>query len=100
GLGDFDTDANWPTFFVRLSPFLTMIGLLVTMLAVASMITLRRRKRSLLLPAPRPLGIAEECRRSGMAEGALLSARALKIAVVHINAGQSLHVTEVAKTLP
>jgi hypothetical protein len=82
GLGDFNTEGNWPEFFERLTPFFFAIATLVILLTVASMNTLRRRKRSLLLPAPAPLGLAEECRRTGIDEATLVSARALRIAIV------------------
>jgi hypothetical protein len=93
GLGDFDTEANWPTFFDRLMPFFETIVGLVWFLMLASVLTLRRRRRSLLLPAPAPLGLAEECRRSGMTETELTSGRALRIAIVHLDAAQKIRVT-------
>jgi hypothetical protein len=93
GLGDFDTDANWPIFFEKLTTFLLTTMVLVWLLTLASLLTLRQRRRGLSLPASAPLGLAEECRRSGMTEAELLSARSLRIAVVHIDAEQCHHVT-------
>jgi hypothetical protein len=93
GLGDFDTEGNWPIFFDRLMPFFETTLVLVWFLILASVLTLRRRRRSLLLPEPAPLGLAEESRRSGMTEAELTSARALRIAVVHLDAEQKIRVT-------
>jgi hypothetical protein len=86
GFGDFDTEANWPMFFERLTPFLMTIALLVSLLGVASVRTLQRRRRALFLPLPAPLGLAEECRRAGLDERTLISARASRIVIVHIGA--------------
>jgi len=86
GFGDFDTEANWPIFFERLTPFLVTIALLISLLGVASMRTLQQRRRSLLLPIPVPLGLTEECRRAGLDEQELTSARASMIVIVHIDA--------------
>jgi hypothetical protein len=86
GLGDFDTEANWPIFFGRLTPFLATAGLLISLLVVASMLTLQRRQRALSLPVPIPLGQAEQCRRAGIDEPTLTSVRDLPIVIVHIDA--------------
>jgi hypothetical protein len=48
--------------------------------------TLQQRRRSLLLPIPVPFGLTEECRRAGLDEQELTSARASMIVVVHIDA--------------
>jgi hypothetical protein len=85
GLGDFNTEPNWPMFFQRLTPFLVTIALLVSLLGVASARTLRRRRRALLLPLPTPLGLAEECRRAGLDEQELTSARTSMSVIVHID---------------
>jgi hypothetical protein len=86
GIYDFYTKPDWPEFLTRMVPFLGAIATLVLMLVVASVSTSRRRRSSLLLPTPAPLAVAEECRRAGMDETALASARTLRIAVVHIDA--------------
>lgn len=86
GLGDFDTEANWPMFFERLTPFLVTIALLVSLLGVASVRTLQRRRHSLLLLIPAPLELVEQCCRAGIDERTLTSARDSKIVVVHIDA--------------
>jgi hypothetical protein len=85
GLGDFDTEANWPIFFERLTPFLVTIALLISLLFVASMLTSQRRRRALLLPIPVPLSLAEQCCRAGIDAHTLISARDLKIVIVHID---------------
>jgi hypothetical protein len=84
GLGNFDTEANWPIFFERLTPFLVTIVLLISLLVVASVLTLRRRRRALSLPSPDPLELVCEARRAGLDAPALTAARALRVAVVHI----------------
>jgi hypothetical protein len=58
------------------------------------MLTVRRRRKALLLPAPAPLDISRECRRAGIDEPALLAARELRIAVVHTEAGGALRIVE------
>jgi hypothetical protein len=85
GFGDFDTDADWPAFFQRLTPFLLVALTLILLLFIASLRTLRRRRRALLLPPPVPLGIAEETRRAGMDESSLIAARAERIVIVQID---------------
>jgi hypothetical protein len=86
GLGDFDTEANWSIFFERLTPFLATTMLLISLLVVASILTSQRRRRALSLPIPTPLGLAEQCRRAGIDEYTLTSARDSKIVIVHIDA--------------
>jgi hypothetical protein len=86
GLGDFDTEANWSIFLEDLTPFLATAGLLVSLLVVASVLTSQRRRRALLLPVPIPLGLTEQCRRAGIDEHTLISARDSKIVIVHIDA--------------
>jgi hypothetical protein len=60
--------------------------LLVSLLVVASVLTSQRRRRALLLPVPIPLGLTEQCRRAGIDEHTLISARDSKIVIVHIDA--------------
>ena len=85
GLGDFDTEANWEVFVERLIPFVQIAMMLIGALALASMITLSRRRRGLLLPRPPLLPIADEARRVGMAPASLAVARKLRNAVVYID---------------
>ena len=86
GLGDFDTEANWTRFFELLRPYLVLMLALVTMLFISSLLTWRRRHRSLALAPPPPLTVAEAASRVGMDEAALAKARELRVAVVHIDA--------------
>ena len=85
GLGDFHTEPNWPVFFERLRPYLVTTAVLAGLLALASVRTLRRHRRSLLLPQPAPLQAAVQARRAGITEAALLAARDLRIVVVHVD---------------
>jgi hypothetical protein len=85
GLGDFHTEPNWPVFFERLRPYLVTTAVLTGLLTLAGVRTLRRHRRSLLLPQPSPLPAGVQARLAGMTETALLAARDLPIAVVHID---------------
>ena len=84
GLGDFDTNANWPRFFERLKPYVVLAIVLVALLAMAAIATILRYYRMLHRPLPVPLAAAQQARRAGMDEAALLAARDLDDAVVHI----------------
>jgi hypothetical protein len=86
GLGDFDTNPNWPRFFERLRPYVVLIIVLVVLLAGAAVATIRRYYRALKRPLPPPLPAAQQARRAGMDEADLLAARELADAVVHIAA--------------
>ncbi len=92
GFGDFDTDARWPEFFELLRPFIRIAVVLIAALLVASALSIRRRRRSLLAPLPKPLEIAAEARHAGMTETDLSAARDLRIAVVHIEPDGRLRV--------
>jgi hypothetical protein len=85
GLGDFDATGNWGVFFRRLGPYIAMIIILVALLVLFGLFTVRRRRRSLLMPQPAPLAAATEARRVGMAEAELTAARGLRNVVVHID---------------
>jgi hypothetical protein len=86
GLGNFDTDARWSLFFERLKPFLSISAGLISILALSSLLTLRRRKITLLWGQPEALELSADARRAGMDEQVLLKARDLRIAVVHFEA--------------
>jgi hypothetical protein len=86
GFGDFHTEPNWPAFFERLTPFLRTAAVLVLLLAVAGLMSLRLYRRSFLFPQPAPLEATTQARRAGMDEAALIDARELTIAVVHVDA--------------
>ena len=86
GFGDFNTEANWPTFFERLTPFFATALFLISLLVIASLRTRVLRRRGLSVPMPAPLEVAEQCRRAGTDENTLVSAREAKIVIVHIDA--------------
>jgi hypothetical protein len=86
GWGDFDTEANWPVFFERLTPYLVIAAVMVAALAGTGLRSLRLRRRALLLPQPPSLDPAVEARRAGLNTAALATARALRVAVVHFDA--------------
>lgn len=85
GFGDFNTEANWSIFFERLRPYLRVSIVLLCILLVASILTMIRRRRSLDLPPPTPLTVAEQAERAGMAERDLAAARELLNVVVTID---------------
>jgi poly-beta-1,6-N-acetyl-D-glucosamine biosynthesis protein PgaD len=84
GLGHYGVKVDWLTYLERLTPFLLVAALLAGALVGFSMGTLRRRSRSLLLPLPPALEVADEARRAGLDEAALVAARDQKIVVVHL----------------
>lgn len=83
GFGAFHAEAHWLVFFERLKPFVETAMILVGGLLVAGLLTLRRRKLTLLLQQPPALELAADARRAGVDEAALLAARDFPIAVVH-----------------
>ena len=84
GLGDFDTNPNWPRFFERLRPYVYLIIAALVVLAAAAVVTIRRYYRNLRQPPPPPLTAAEQARRAGMDEASLVAARARRNVVVHV----------------
>ena len=84
GLGDFQTEAHWDVFFVRLRPYIGLVGLLVFTLAITTVATLLRVRRALKLRPPPGLTPAEEAPRAGMTPEALVDARAQRLAVVYV----------------
>ena len=85
GIGHYGVKVNWLTYLERLTPFLLVAAVLAAALVASSVGTLRRRSRSLLLPQPAALELADEARRSGLDEAALIVARDQKIVVVHLD---------------
>jgi hypothetical protein len=85
GLGDFGSDADWLVYFELLMPFLLTAALLAGALVIFSLRTLRRRSRALLLPQPAALENADQARRDGIDEAALIAARDRRIVIVHID---------------
>jgi poly-beta-1,6-N-acetyl-D-glucosamine biosynthesis protein PgaD len=84
GLGKYGVKVDWLTYLERLTPFLLVAGVLAGLLVGFSLGTLRRRSRSLLLPQPAALEAADEARRAGLDEAALVAAREQRIVIVHI----------------
>lgn len=84
GLGDFDTNAHWARFFEALAPYLWLIVILLTCLAIATVLTIHRARVMLRLGQPPPLEPATEAARGGMTTPALLAARELANVVVHV----------------
>jgi poly-beta-1,6-N-acetyl-D-glucosamine biosynthesis protein PgaD len=85
GFTDFDVDIDWLLYLERLTPFLLMAAVLAGLLVLFSLQTIWRGSRSLLLPQPTPLDAAEQARRAGLDEAALLAAREKPVVVVHVN---------------
>jgi poly-beta-1,6-N-acetyl-D-glucosamine biosynthesis protein PgaD len=92
GVNVFSSDVSLLEFSGRLIPYLRTSVVLVVLLFVASLFTLGRRRRGLTLPAPPELAIAEEARRAGLDEPALIYARSAHIAVVHIDSDGGLRI--------
>lgn len=86
GFSGFDTDPQWDVFFERLRPFLRTAFILLCILLVLSLLTMVRRRRSLDLPPPTPLTVAEQAERAGMTAQDLARARELPNVVVSIGA--------------
>jgi poly-beta-1,6-N-acetyl-D-glucosamine biosynthesis protein PgaD len=85
GFGDYGVKVDWLAYLERLTPFLLVAAVLAGLLVGFSLRTLRRRTRSLLLPQPAALEAADEARRAGLDEAALVAARDLRIAIVYID---------------
>ena len=84
GLGDFDTNANWPRFFQRLEPYLWLIVMLLALLAASTVATIHRLRRFLKQAPPPPLQATEEASRGRIEVTALLAAREPANVVVHV----------------
>ena len=87
-------DIDWPLFYERLKPFFLTAAVLAGLLVISGLLTLRRRKRSLLLPQPAPLEAADQARRAGLDEAALIAARDRAIVIVHIDADNRHRIEE------
>ena len=86
GLSDFDSEWRWLEFFRALRPFVEVALVLVSLLLIASLLTLRRVARGRRLPQPAPLAAGDEARRVGLDEAEIIAARELRVVVVHIDA--------------
>jgi len=87
-------DIDWPLFYERLKPFFLTAAVLAGLLVISGLLTLRRRERSLLLPQPTPLEAADQARRAGLDEAALIAARDRAIVIVHIDADNKHRIEE------
>jgi hypothetical protein len=77
-------DVDWQARIERLSPFLQTVAILAAFLLASRVLTIRHRRRGMLLAGPAPLDAAEEARRAGLDEAALIAARNQRIVVVEI----------------
>ncbi len=84
GLGEFHTEAHWEVFFQRLRPYIGLVVILVVILAGTTLATLHRVRRALTQRLPPGLTPEEQAPRAGMTPAALVEARALRLAVVHV----------------
>lgn len=77
-----------------MKPFFLTAAVLAGLLVISGLLTLRRRERSLLLPQPAPLEAADQARRAGLDEAALIAARDRGIVIVHIDADNRHRIEE------
>ncbi len=82
GRSEAEIDAELDIFLRRMQPMLLLIGALVVMLAIATLISRRRRNKALEAPQPQPLGDTERAAIAGMDETALAAAEGMKRVVV------------------
>jgi hypothetical protein len=85
GLDHFGAAGNWAEFLGRLEPYVLAICALLGSLCIAGLVTIRRRRRALLLATPRLFDLAADANRASMGEGALIQARLLRSSVVNID---------------
>ena len=83
--GESSVPPNWDEFVAALTPFVKVIAGLFVWLAAFGLVTMRRRRRTALLPQPMPLEDALEAGRGGMDVAGLHAARLLHLSVVHID---------------
>jgi poly-beta-1,6-N-acetyl-D-glucosamine biosynthesis protein PgaD len=92
GRSDAQIDAELALFWRRMQPLLWLMGALVVMLAVATLLSRKRREDAIAGQQPEPLPEAAVAALAGMSEAAMAEARSHRIAVVHRNADGSLRV--------
>jgi poly-beta-1,6-N-acetyl-D-glucosamine biosynthesis protein PgaD len=85
GRSEAQIDAELDIFMRRMRPLLLLIGALVVMLAVATLISRRRRTKALEAPQPQPLGDAERAAIAGLDEAALATAEGMQRVIVGRN---------------
>ncbi len=100
GRSDAQIDAELALFWRRMQPLLWLMGALVLMLAVATILSRKRRDDAIAGRQPDPLPEAKVAELAGMSEEAMAAARAHRIAVVHREADGSLRVEAKAATTP
>jgi hypothetical protein len=74
--------ADW---WARLGPYFAVVGLFGAWLFVWMLATLRRRRRSALLPQPVALTLDEEARKAGCTAADLSEWRQLKVCTAHLD---------------
>jgi len=82
GRSEAEINAELDIFMRRMQPLLLLIGALVVMLAIATLISRRRRTKALAAPQPQPLGDAERAAIAGIDEETLAAAEGMKRIVV------------------
>jgi hypothetical protein len=100
GRSDAQIDAELALFWRRMQPLLWLMGALVAMLAVATLLSRKRRKEAIAETQPAPLPEAEVAAIAGLSEAAMAAARGHRIAVVHRNPDGTLRVEAKAATDP
>jgi poly-beta-1,6-N-acetyl-D-glucosamine biosynthesis protein PgaD len=84
GFGAVYSNGSWAEFFDQLLPFVLIAAFLALFVGFAGLASLRQYRRSLHTPQPPRLEAAEQARRAGLDEAALVAARELPIVIVHI----------------
>jgi hypothetical protein len=100
GRSDAQIDAELALFWRRMQPLLWLMGVLVVMLAIATLLSRRRRDEAIAGRQPDPLPEEAVAALAGLSVAAMAEARAHRIAVVHREADGSLRVTSKAVTAP
>lgn len=94
GRSDAVIDAEMALFWRRMRPLLWIIAGIVLMLGLATLISIRRRNRALLRPAPPPLADHAITDLAGWTPEELAQARNTRRATVHRIEGQGLVLAE------
>lgn len=100
GRSDAQIDAELALFWRRMQPLLWLMGALVLMLAVATLLSRKRREEAIAGRQPEPLPEERVAALAGLSEAAMAEARSHRIAVVHRNADGTLKVEAKAATGP
>lgn len=100
GRSDAQIDAELALFWRRMQPLLWLMGVLVGMLAVATILSRKRREEAIAGQQPAPLPEAAVAALAGLSEEAIAKARTHRIAVVHKLPDGTLRVTAREPTAP